>query len=355
METPYQQASAFITAHRTALAVAIVDYHYSLQPEFWQKFGEAGRLKSLRDEEYHLAYLAEALATADLSLFLEYLQWCKVFFTGLRFPEEAIRVTFECMRELLCQQLPAELAPIVVNYLDAGLAHLARMPATLPSFLPDGAPLVDVSRPYLQALLRGDRAEASRLILHAVEHGAAVKEVYLHVFQPSRLEIGRLWQTNQISVAQEHYCTAATQMIMSQLYPYLFSTDKHGRTLVITCVGEELHEIGARMVADFFELDGWDTYYLGANVPTESVLRTLAERKADLLAISATITPHVHGVSELITRVRASRGSQVKIMVGGYPFNVMPTLWQQVGADGYARDAEDAITVGNGLTDTVAP
>jgi methanogenic corrinoid protein MtbC1 len=355
MDTPYQQASAFIIAHRAALATAIVDYHYSLQPEFWQKFGEAGRVKSLRDEEYHLAYLAEALATADPSLFLEYLQWCKVFFTGLRFPEEAIRVTFTCMRELLHQQLPAELAPLVTAYLDAGLAHLARMPATLPSFLPDDAPLVEVSRPYLQALLRGDRAEASRLVLHAAEHGTPVKDIYLHIFQSSQLEIGRLWQTNQISVAQEHYCTAATQMIMSQLYPYLFGTEKHGRKLVVACVGEELHEIGARMVADFFELDGWDTYYLGANVPTESILRTLAERRADLLAISATITPHVHGVSALIARVRAHQDSQIKILVGGYPFNVMPTLWQQVGADGYARNAEEAVTVGNQLIETATP
>lgn len=354
MDTRYQQASEYITRHRTDLATAIVDYHYSLQPGFWEKFGEAGRVKSLRDEEYHLSYLAEALASGDLALFLEYLQWCKVFFTGLRFPEEAIRVTFECMRELLQRQLPAEIAPLVTEYLDAGMDHLKRMPATLPSFLPDDAPLVDVARLYLQALIRGDRAEASRLVLHTVENGAAVKDIYLHIFQPSQLEIGRLWQTNQISVAQEHYCTAATQMIMSQLYPYLFGTVRNGRKLVVACVGEELHEMGARIVADFLELDGWDTYYLGANVPTESILRTLTERNADLLAISATITPHVHSVTALIERVRASQTAQVKIMVGGYPFNVMPTLWQQIGADGYARNAEDAITVGNQLTETAA-
>ncbi len=351
METTYKQASSFITANRSALAIAIVDYHYSLNPGFWEKFGEAGRLKSLRDEEYHLAYLAEAVATADLSLFLEYLQWCKVFFTGLRFPEEAIRVTFECMRKLLQEQLPVELSPIVTEYLDTGLTHLAHMPAALPSFIPDDAPLVDMSRLYLGALLRGDRAEASRLILHAIEHGTAIKDIYLHIFQSSQLEIGRLWQTNQISVAQEHYCTAATQMIMSQLYPYLFSNKKNGRKMVVACVGEELHEIGARIVADFFELDGWDTYFLGANVPTDSILRTLAERNANLLAISATITPHVRSVSALIERVRANQGSPVKIMVGGYPFNVMPTLWQHVGADGYARNAEEAIMVGNQLAE----
>jgi signal transduction histidine kinase len=40
---------------------------------------------------------------------------------------------------------------------------------------------------------------------------------------------------------------------------------------------------GARMVADFFELDGWDTYFLGANTPTDSILRAVEERRADIL------------------------------------------------------------------------
>ncbi len=353
MDTTSQQASAFITANRTVLATAIVDNHYNLHPEFRLKVGEAGRIKTLHDEENHLKYFAEALATADLSLFLDYLQWRKVFCNGLHLPEDAIHVTFRCIREVLQRQLPAELSPIVIEYLDAGLAYLVQMPVTLPSFISDDSPLSELSRPYLQALLRGDRAEASRLILHAVEHGTDVKKIYLNVFQSSQLEIGRLWQMNQISVAQEHYCTAATQMIMSQLYPYLFNTEKHRRKLVIACVGEELHEIGARFIADFFELDGWDTYYLGANVPTESIISTIIEINANMLSISVTLPTHVPNVIELIKQVRANQRTQVKIMVGGYPFNIMPTLWQQVGADGYACNAEDAVTVGNQLIGSV--
>ena len=347
MSTLYEQASSIITSQRSQLARAIVDFHYRQQPEFWQKFGEAGYAKSVRDEEFHLAYLAEALTTSDLSLFLEYLQWCKVLFTGLHFPEETLRVSIECMRDLLSEQLPAELVPVVEKYLNDGLAHLAHIPATLPSFLPDGVPMVEEARGYLQVLLRGERAGASRLIMNQVEQGAVVKDLYLHIFQPALLEIGRLWQMHQLSVAQEHYCTAATQMIMSQLYPYVFATEKNGRKLVATCVDGELHEIGARMVADFFELDGWDTYYLGANAPADSIVRTLAARHVDLLAISATMTTHIHSVRDLIALVHANPGIQVKILVGGYPFNVMPTLWQQVGADGYGRDAEEAVIVGN--------
>jgi methanogenic corrinoid protein MtbC1 len=155
---------------------------------------------------------------------------------------------------------------------------------------------------------------------------------------------------NLLSVAQEHYCTAATQLIMSQLYPHIFETEKNGRTLVATCVAGDLHEIGVRMVADFFEMEGWDTFYLGANAPTACVLETLAERRADVLAISATITPHVRAVAGLIAAVRSSpAGRDIKIMVGGYPFNIAPDLWRRVGADAGARDALESIAVANQL------
>ena len=105
--------------------------------------------------------------------------------------------------------------------------------------------------------------------MDAIQHGTSVHDIYLHVFQRSQYEVGRLWQTNQISVGQEHLCTAATQLIMSQLYPLIFGTERKNRRIVAACVGGDLHEIGIRMVADFFEMDGWDTFYLGADVPTD--------------------------------------------------------------------------------------
>jgi len=124
------------------------------------------------------------------------------------------------------------------------------MPEDMPTFLPQVGPLSPLAHQYFAALLRGERHVSSRLVLDAVAAGTPVKEIYLHVFQPAQYEIGRLWQTNRISVAQEHYCTAATQLVMSQLYPQVFATTKNGRTLVATCVAGDLHEIGVRMVAE---------------------------------------------------------------------------------------------------------
>lgn len=334
-----------IAARREALSRAVVERQYGLQPEIWDRYGDEGRAKSVRDAGYHFSYLAEALAAADPSLFADYAVWVRVLFAGLGMPDPALIETLQCTQAVLEASLPPEMAAVAGEYVTAALRRVRSAPAELPTFVQEGQPLSDLARQYVAALLRSDRRAASRLILEAVEGGTSVRDVYLHVFQPAQHEIGRLWQMNEISVAQEHYCTAATQLIMSQLYPYIFGTERAGRTLVAACVGGELHEVGMRMVADFFEMEGWDTYYLGANTPTESVVQAVTEHKADVLGVSATITFHLGAVTELIERVRAGVGHEVKILVGGYPFNVSPQLWQEVGADGFAPNAQQAVSV----------
>lgn len=340
-----ESVSRTLDARREALAEAVTARHFALHPELDRRYGETGRAKCREDVHFHLSSLAEAIAAGSPSLFADYVSWAKVMLAGRGVPEEDLAANLEVLKDALRGELPPEEAEVAAGYVDAGLDRLPGAPSELPSFLEEAGPLSELAREYLRALLAGDRQTASRRVLDAVGQGVPVKDVYLRVLQPCQREIGRLWQMNRLSVAQEHYCTAATQLVMSQLYPYIFSGERRGRTLVATCVAGDLHEIGVRMVSDFFEMDGWDTFYLGADTPTPSVLRTLKERRVDVLLVSATITSHVRAVSGLVEAVRASFGDRVKILVGGYPFNVDPDLWRRVGADACAGDAEEAIAV----------
>lgn len=219
------------------------------------------------------------------------------------------------------------------------------------SWIAPDAPQGALARAYLDALLAGDRHGAGELVLDAVRTGVPVRDVYLDVFQPVQREVGRLWQTGEISVAGEHYCTAATQLIMSRLYPWVFSGVRDQGTLVAAAAPGELHELGVRMVADFFEMAGWDTTYLGANVPSSSVVELVGDRRPDVLALSATLWERVDAVADVIRGVRASRDlDRVAILVGGYPFNADPELSGRLGADGWGADAEAAVAEATRLT-----
>lgn len=216
--------------------------------------------------------------------------------------------------------------------------------------LPLDSPVGSLASDYIHALLNTDRMRASNMIMEAVESGTSIKDIYLHVFQASQREIGRLWQNGIIGVAQEHYCSAATQLIMSQLYPHIFSTTKIGKRFVATCVSGELHEIGLRMVSDFFEMEGWDTYYIGANAPTQSIIEAIHEHNANLVGLSATMYFNVSKIKEIISSIQNENFNQsVKILVGGYPFLITKNLWKEVGADGFATDAENALQMANQL------
>ena len=136
-------------------------------------------------------------------------------------------------------------------------------------------------------------------------------------------------------------------MIMSQLYPRIFSAERNGRRLVVTCVAEICTRSGHVCCHDFFEMEGWDTFFLGADTPISGTLQQVAERTPHVLAISATMPLHVQAVADLIAATR-SAANPPHILVGGAPFNSMPGLWKDVGADGYACDAAAAIAVAGG-------
>jgi len=214
-------------------------------------------------------------------------------------------------------------------------------------------PISDSAKHYLGLLLKGERRKARHLIHNLLENGVPLKEIYLDIFQRVQREIGYLWETNQISVAEEHYCTASTQTIMAQLYPEIISNEEKGKVAVIACVGGELHELGARMVADFLEMDGWETYYVGANTPADSLITTIQEKQPDLVGISVTMSFNIPEVKELLERIHREveiEGKDLKIIVGGRPFIVAPDLWKKLDdVDGFAEDIEDAVDLANAL------
>ena len=329
-----------------SIAKAVVEQTYRLDPSLTGRYGEAGRAKCLQDTIYHIQYLTQALRYSSPRLFTEYVNWLAYLLNSLNIPLPDLQTNLVALKAVLQEQLPDLEEVIFTDYLLPATDISSKPPEEIHSFIKDEQPLASLCQNYLATLLKGDQKQARLMVLEAIEQGTPVRDIYLHVFQNSQREIGRLWQQRKISVGQEHFCTAATQSIMSQLYPYVLSdVQRVGKRLVAVCVGNELHEIGLRMLSDFFEMDGWDTYYLGANVPLDSVLKAISEPRADLLAISTTMTIHLPASQTLIDRVRNDKlALKTKILVGGYSFNIDSDLWQKMGADGYAADSAAAIT-----------
>ncbi|WP_417378445.1 ATP-binding protein [Gimesia sp.] len=310
---------------------------------------EIAPVTRLEQSETHIHILAACIEFQSPVLLNDYVQWVT------RLPESVSPYFCEIshfLDELVCiveAEFPQEVAGVVQHYIDTARDSLLAESRVEPS-VHASLPQAQLQRNYLVALLDTRRNDALNMVLKSIEAGVEIESIYLDVIQPAQHELGRLWQTGQISVAQEHYCTAATQFVMSQLQPWFLTTTSANQTLVATCVGDELHEVGLRIVADLFEVNGWNTIYLGANVPPESIAETLASSGSQILAISCTMTQHLFALADVIDIVRSHPGcEQVKILAGGYPFNIDPYLWKRVGADANALDGKAAIRVANRL------
>lgn len=202
----------------------------------------------------------------------------------------------------------------------------------------------EVRERYLDAILAGSRREAFGVIELARAEGLGIRSLYLDVFQPAMRDIGRLWQENRITVADEHLATAITQASMARLYQELFQAALDpGPLLVAACADNERHELGLRMICDVLEMEGWDTVFLGASVPVEDLVEMVRVRRPQVVALSASIAPHVGRVRAAIQAIRdADGGAMPLIAVGGRAFMDDPGLAARLGADLTAKDAVEA-------------
>ena len=329
---------------RSTLPELIMKEQLKIQPKLKEIYTERYKRLYLEDIRFHLSYLAESIAVEEPILYNEYMSWAKTFFSTLPIDEYDIILNFKIIRDSLETSLNSDLSAITSRYMNAGIEVFKSTSIIPTSFIKESNPLNLLASEYLSFLLAGNKKAAQDIIMKTVEEGTPIKDIYLNVFQITQDETGRLWQLNKINVAQEHFITAATQLIMSQLYPYLFTSEKKKKSIIISCVQGELHEIGARMVADLFELVGWDSYYFGANTPNSSIVKAIDTYRPDIFAISVTMTYNLSSVIELIESIRKEpNANYVKILVGGYPFNLTTNLWKNIGADGSAQNALEAI------------
>jgi methanogenic corrinoid protein MtbC1 len=254
------------------------------------------------------------------------------------------------MQEVLGSELPAPVAQSATGHVEEAINRLGAGSESPDSPLTPDDDLHRLALQYLEALLAGDRERAEKTIFAAVDDGLELRSLYEGVLQPAQVELGRLWHAGEIGVTHEHFASAVTQAIMSTLRFRFPERNGKGKLVIAAAVGGELHEIGVRMVADFFEMDGWEVVCLGANTPSADIVELVRERQPHLLALSASTLMHVRTVGELIENLRQDDGcAKTRVLVGGPPFRSVPDLWSELGADGGATSATEAVQLGNSL------
>lgn len=316
----------------------------------YRKYGERGRKKCREDAVYHLHYLTEAIAAGSERLFVDYVGWAKIMLASRQIHPKDLLLNLNGIVTIIRRCAPATVSGVVIKYVQSALQSFENLPETLPSYLARSNPLAEVANEYLKALLLLNRNEAEAVVRRELRAGLRVRDLINEVVLPVQQEVGRLWQENRITVLQEHYCTAATEILLTQLREDFKGTLRNVRALALCPEGEQ-HCLGIRLFSELLESDGWRVAYIGPNCPTADVLKHLSRTKMDLVAISVTTLLSMPNVRELVTKIRELKLKiDPWILVGGQALGSDPQLSGSLQVDGWAANIFDGLTVANRLS-----
>jgi methanogenic corrinoid protein MtbC1 len=231
------------------------------------------------------------------------------------------------------------------QFLEAGAAPIA------PPISPAPWPQVSI---FEAALLAGKPREALAIMNGCLDEGKNLVEFELHVIQPALYQIGEKWETNRISVAQEHMATAIVHSVMSVGLLRSPPPAPNGRRLVLACVEGNQHSVGLRMVADAFQLAGWEVQYLGANVPSAALVAQVLAWKPDLVGLSMSLAQQLPAVRAVIAQLQDQLGgNRPPVIVGGLAFNRCNQLVVAANADAFNADAPTAVRAAERIVSAV--
>ena len=123
-------------------------------------------------------------------------------------------------------------------------------------------------------------------------------------------------------------------------------TSEHG-TLVLATVHGDIHDIGKNIVKLLLENYGYDVVDLGKDVPPSLICDTVVRLHAPLVGLSALMTTTLGAMQETIELLKKN-APFCKIMVGGAVLT--PEYAEKLGADGYAKDAMEAVRCADRLS-----
>src|SRR5207237_791967 len=215
--------------------------------------------------------------------------------------------------------------------------------------------LTTLSQSYLETLLNGDRGNCRLVLDDALAAGAEAYDLLTHLVWPTMELLQGLYREDRISISSLNLATRLNRQMTDQLCSRLIRKSPNGKTALIFCGDDEPEELGGQICADLFEADGFNVRFAGGGVPEDEVLKLIGEVRPDLLVMFGTLPSGVPAVRKLIDYLREVNSCpEMQIMCCGGIYKRAEGLAEEIGADLYAPDAAEAVSVANANPDRKA-
>ena len=199
-----------------------------------------------------------------------------------------------------------------------------------------------------EAVLKGKQRDIVEITKTAVEDGFEPQQILNEALMPAINEVGDLFDKGKYFLPQLIASAETMKKSIDYLEPMLKKdgVDADMPTVVIATVKGDIHDIGKNLVALMLKNHGFTVVDLGKDVPREEIIEAARKYNARIIALSALMTTTMQEMKQVIDLAK-QEGIEAKVMIGGAV--ITQDYADEIGADGYSRDAADAVKLAQRL------
>ncbi|MFQ8912656.1 MAG: homocysteine S-methyltransferase family protein [Waltera sp.] len=212
----------------------------------------------------------------------------------------------------------------------------------------NGPQINDMQDKLKTAVLKGNRNGIVKITKEALESGEKPAELLNQVLLPAINQVGEFFDQGKYFLPQLIASAEAMKNSIEVLEPLLQTggTGEEMPVVVIATVEGDIHDIGKNLVALMLKNHGFHVIDLGKDVPQAKILESAKEHHAEFIALSALMTTTMQRMREIVAAAK-EEGITAKIIIGGAV--ITQEYADEIGADGYSKDAADAVKLAKSL------
>lgn len=246
-------------------------------------------------------------------------------------------------------RLPATSALMeIASHLDVSVAYLLGGLADIDAFENSALAskkidLKEVQTEFLNDLLQNQFKEAYDRLRNFTHDGIGLLDLYQHVFEPTLKEVGYLWETGKISIAEEHIISDLIERAVVSISEDVQRKIEPPKNLTAAFMlpGAEMHELPLKMTAEIFKSAGWSVNYIGKSIPIFGIQHFLEKNEIDVFVLSITLKGHLTSCESLIQLIKGMNLSKPPlILIGGAAIENEKVALQRLGADLYLESLD---------------
>ncbi len=199
-----------------------------------------------------------------------------------------------------------------------------------------------------EAVIRGKKKTAAELTDAALKAGIRPQDILDRALIPAINEVGEFFDKGTYFLPQLIASAETMELSIKRIEPLLQTGEgaADAPAIIIATVEGDVHDIGKNLVTLMLKNYGFKVFDLGKNVPKEEIVRSAMEHGADIICLSALMTTTMKEMGRVISYAR-EQGCRARFMIGGAV--ITEDYRKEIGADGYAADAAEAVKVARRL------